>query len=929
MAKSGRSSWTTINERAVSFSKTWANAKDEESQYHDFIRDFLRVFEADNDVGQFQRKIKKHDGGLGKIDFYWKDKIAIEMKSRGKNLDAAVEQLRGYMECLPEGEEPPGLWMVSDFETIRILQRNVLQGQLASEEKWFSFKTANLKKHVRHFAALADHEWEHIRTDKESVNDRAAKKMTKLHDALEGYGYKGHDLQVFVARLLFCLFADDTGIFPQDTFYHYVKESQESGRDLSGGLAQLFQDLNQPEEQRNRNTYLLEDSAVNRSDFRYINGGLFSEGLKLASFDKKMRQTLLDCLDFDWSQISPAIFGSMFQGVMEDGARREIGAHYTSEENILKLINPLFMDGLRKEFAAAKASPTKTALASFHQKLSSLKFLDPACGCGNFLIIAYRELRRLEHEVIREEFRRSGDKDKRFLDLGEYIGVKVEQFAGIEILPWPCQLAKTGMWLMEHLMNVEASDEFGPSYVRIPLQEGAKIVEGNALRMDWEDVVPKNELSYILGNPPFVGARIMNAAQKAEITEVTETQAQYPLRYKNIADNLDYVAAWYFKAAKYIQGTETPVAFVSSNSICQGEQVAPIWDTLMNDYGAEIGFAHTTFKWSNEGRGQAAVHCVIVGFGCQGTIVRDKKIYQGSAYTKATNISPYLVDAPSVIVRPSKKPLCNVPEMKFGSQPRDGGHFVLTSEEREEILRQEPALKTVIRPYIGAEEFIHGLQRYCIWLLGVQAEIIKDSKILRQRIVAVKDFRLSSRAKTTNQYAKTPAIFDQITQPCGPYILVPRVSSEQRHYIPIGFVPKDVIASDATLIIPNACLYHFGVLTSSVHMAWVKVVCGRLKSDYRYSKEFVYNTFPWPEASDKQKAEIEKLAKGVLDMREKHPNMCLANLYDPILIVTTGLQKAHDALDRAVMKLYGYAKNLPESAIVADLMERYRELAKA
>jgi hypothetical protein len=590
---------------------------------------------------------------------------------------------------------------------------------------------------------------------------------------------------------------------------------------------------------------------------------------------------------------------------MGSGERRDCGAHYTSEDNILKLINPLFMDGLRKEFAGAKVSPTKKALANFHQKLSNLKFLDPACGCGNFLIIAYRELRRLEHEVIREELRMSMDSGKKLLNLGEHIGVKVEQFSGIEILPWPCQLAKTGMWLMDHLMNVEASDEFGPSYVRIPLQEGANIVEGNALAMDWEDVVPKGELSYILGNPPFGGARVMSPEQKEDM--------QYVFGDTKGFGNLDYVTAWYKKAADYIGGRKSiKAAFVSTNTITQGEQVALLWKPLL-ERGVYINFGIPTFKWTNEASGRAAVHCVIVGFGFEET---------------ESNINPYLIEAPNVFIERRTKPLCNVPELGIGNKPIDDGNYLFTDEEKAEFLGKEPKAKKWFRQWIGADEFINGYCRHFLFLKHCPPEELRKMPECMKRVEAVKKFRSRSKSGGTRKIANTPLRFHVENIPETPYIVVPEISSEHRRYIPIGFMPPDVLASNRVKIGAGASLYHFGILTSSVHMAWTRAVCGRLEMRYCYSVDIVYNNFPWPDVDAKQAAEIERLAEAVLDARAKHPDSSLADLYDPTSM-PINLIKAHNALDRAVMKLYGFDKDMSEVGVVAALMERYRELAGA
>lgn len=901
--------WEAIQGNAVAFSKRWKDARNEEAQGQSFTSDFFRVFGvADPEkVGDFEYKVPLDDGRTGYIDYLWKNRIAVEMKSAGKGLNKAYAQLKEYVFHLPE-DEMPELLMVCDFTTIVLHSRTT--------GKKISFKTKELRKHIKRFADIAGYETTRVYESQVEVNVKAAEKMAKLHDALQSHGYAGHDLEVYLVRLLFCMFAEDTGIFPQHAFLNYVENSKDDGSDLSERIGKLFEVLNMPDEVRAKRTLLSADLR----QFRYINGGLFKELLPSAEFDRNMRGILIDCSRFDWNKISPAIFGAMFQGVMDKEKRRELGAHYTSEENILKLINPLFMDELWREFERVKIDSNQ--LDRFHEKISRLKFLDPACGCGNFLLIAYRELRLLELEILKMKV----NTGQKFLDLSLLLKVGVEQFYGIELEDFPCQIAQAGMWLMDHLMNLRVADQFGQYYARLPLTRSAVIVHGNALCMAWESVVPQEELSFLLGNPPFVGARIMGESQKNEITEVVEKGDSIPLRYKNMADNLDYVAAWYFKAARYIQGSKIAVAFVSTNSICQGEQVAPLWDTLINDYGLEINFAYRTFKWGNEARGKAAVHCIIIGFGRSGVVTSEKRIFENDATTVASNISPYLIDAPSIIVRPQKKPLCDVPEMKFGSQPRDGGHFVLTPEERKEILTQEPALDAVIKPYIGAEEFLHNQERYCIWLLNAPVEIIKNSKILRDRIAAVRNFRLSSRAKTTNQYGKAPAIFAQIAHPDGHYLLVPGVSSENRQYIPIGFLDENSIASNAVHIVPDATLYHFGMLTSSVHNAWMRAVCGRLKSDYRYSKELAYNTFPWPDVSTKQKKNVEVAAQAILDERAKHKSMSLADLYDPVLIATTGLQKVHSALDRVVMKLYGFSAGKTEAAVVALLMARYQAI---
>lgn len=898
--------WERIQGNAVAFAQRWENAFNEEAQAQSFTTDFLKVFGVDDPekIGNFEYKVSLDEGRTGYIDYLWKKKLAIEMKSKGKDLNKAYTQLKEYVFHLPD-DDIPEMLMVCDFETIIIYSRTT--------GKKFSFKTKELRKHIKRFADIAGYETTRLYENQIEVNVKAAEKMAKLHDALKEYGYEGHALEVYLVRILFCLFAEDTGIFPDSSFANYIENSCEDGSDLSLRLAQLFEILNSSDTMRKKRKLL----SPTLLQFRYINGGLFEDVLPFADFNAKMRQTLLDCCSFDWNKISPAIFGAMFQGVMDKKQRRELGAHYTSEENILKLIRPLFLDDLWAEFERVKAIPAQ--LDAFHNKVASLKFLDPACGCGNFLIITYRELRLLELEILKMKI----NTGQRHLDISSMLKVNVCQFYGIEYEDFPCQIAQVGMWLMDHQMNLRVAEQFGQYYVRLPLTQSATIVHGNALRLNWEDIIPAGELSYILGNPPFMGARMMEqgGTQKREVEEIFGD-------IKNVQD-LDYVTCWYKKAAQFIQGTNTEVGFVSTNSICQGEQVPILWNILINDMHIHIKFAHQTFKWNNEAKGKAAVYCVIIGFSLSNP--KKKKLF--TYHTVQTepeerivdNINPYLLPGRNCFVTARKKPLCNVPEMKFGSQPRDGGFFVLSPEEREEILKKEPWLAKVIRPYIGAEEFINGKERYCIWLHNEPFEIIKNSKILKDRIAAVEKFRMDSKAKTTNGYAKAPALFAQIAHTYEDYIIIPRVSSENRRYIPIGFLDKNSIASDAVQIIPNATLYHFGVLTSNVHMAWMRTVAGRLEMRYRYSKDLVYNNFPWPEANKKQIAAIEAAAQAVLDERAKYPDESLADLYDPTLMKVSGLQAVHAKLDRAVCAAYGGKWN-SEAECVADLMKRYQLL---
>ena len=890
--------WESIQGNAIAFVTRWKDASNEEAQAQSFTTDFLKVFGIDDPekTGDFEYKVSLDEGRTGYIDYLWKKKLAIEMKSRGKDLNKAYTQLKEYVFHLPD-EDMPDMLMVCDFATI------VLHSRTTGEK--FSFKTKDLRKHIKRFADIAGYETTRIYENQIDVNVKAAEKMARLHDALKEYGYEGHCLEVYLVRILFCLFADDTGIFPDSSFANYIENSREDGSDLSSRLAQLFEILNCSDVIRAKRKLL----TPTLLQFRYINGGLFAQSLPFADFNAKMRQTLLDCCAFDWNKISPAIFGAMFQGVMDKKQRRELGAHYTSEENILKLINPLFMDALWREFDRVKAVPAR--LDAFHHKIASLKFLDPACGCGNFLIITYRELRLLELEILKMKT----NTGQRHLDISTMLKVSVEQFYGIEYEDFPCQIAQVGMWLMDHQMNLRVADMFGMYYARLPLTQSATIVHANALRMDWEDVVPAKELSYILGNPPFVGARIMSAEQKDDLLHVFEDT-------KN-AGNLDYVCCWYKKAVEIMQkNRRISTALVSTNSIAQGEQVAILWNPFF-DKGIHIHFAYRTFKWSNEAKGKAAVHCVIVGFGMQKQT--DNFIVNNDTRHKAENINGYLIDASNICIESRKKPLCAVPEIGIGNKPIDGGYYLFTEAEKNEFVKKEPLSEKYFRKWLGSEEFINGKVRYCLWLGDCPPSELKSMPECLKRVEAVKKYRLASKSAPTRKLADKPRRFHVENMPTSEYIVIPEVSSENRYYIPIGFLHPDILSSNLVKIIPNATLYHFGILTSSVHMAWMRAVAGRLEMRYRYSKDIVYNNFPWPEANDKQKATIEPLAQAVLDARALFPESSLADLYDP-LTMPPELLKAHQKLDRAVMKLYGFKANMAEAEVVAKLFERYQRL---
>jgi len=898
-----------IRHRACEFVLNWkdkASKAREEADAQEFQIDFLNIFGVPrNKIAIFEHKVKLLDGSSGYIDLLWKGYILIEMKSPGKDLQKAYEQSKRYAQALPDAELPKVI-LICDFYTFHYYN-------LEKDGEFIAFTLEDLAENIGLFSFLAGYkEIEYKKAD--AVNIEAAEKMGRLHDTLKEIGYAGHRLEVYLVRLLFCLFADDTGIFEHDHFIKYIlRRTNQDGSDLALHIQKIFEVLNTPKSERLK----ILDEELNQ--FPYVNGGLFAEHIPIAAFNSSMRENLIECCELDWALISPAIFGAMFQSVMNKEERHALGAHYTSEENILKLIHPLFLDGLWEKFEKMKklgSRPKTSQLNAFHNYISNLKFLDPACGCGNFLVVAYRELRLLELAII-EELKSS---EQQVLDVGEYIKVNVNQFYGIELEEFPSQIAQTAMWLMDHQMNRLVAKRFGQYFVRIPLKEAANIVRGNALTMDWEAIVPKTELSYILGNPPFLGSRIMSREQKDEMKVIFKGQ-------KQIGD-LDYVCAWYKKTQVHIQGTDIRCAFVSTNSICQGLQVPVLWKELF-EKGIHINFAHQTFKWSNEARGKAAVYCIIVGFSLQENAKKTLFIYEDikgePKAIRAKQINAYLMDSENIFIERMQEAICDVPKMCFGNMPADGGHLIIEENEVEEFIRKEPQAKKFIRKFLGAEEFINNKKRYCLWLVEAKPEELKTCPLIMERIAKCKAVR---EASSRPYLADTPSLFAQITQPEGvPYLLIPANSSERRKYIPIGFLDSSFIASNASLIIPNATLYHFGILTSRMHMAWMRATAGRLKNDYRYSKDVVYNNFPFPNASEARQEAIAEKAKAILDARYLYPESSLADLYDP-LTMPKELVKAHKELDLAVDRLYHKAPFKDDAERVSFLFELYKEMVK-
>jgi hypothetical protein len=895
-------SWNEIRDRAVAFSKEWKDESSEDAEAKSFWDDFFHVFGITRRrVASFETPVTKSDGKGGFIDLLWKGVLLVEHKSRGKDLDRAFHQATDYFHGLKERDLPRYV-LVSDFARFRLYDLDT------SETHEFPLK--EFHKHIRLFGFIAGYQTRSF-GQQDPVNIQAAEKLGKLHDLLKAVGYEGHALELLLVRLLFCLFAEDNAIFERQQFREWIEQRiAEDGSDFGPMLAQLFQVLNTEPEKRPKN--LDEQLAA----FRYINGKLFEEALPLASFDRKMREMLLDCSGLDWSRISPAIFGALFQSIMDEKARRNLGAHYTSETNILKALQPLFLDALRAEFERVRRDTNR--LMAFHEKLGKLRILDPACGCGNFLVIAYRELRLLELDILRELFKanRTGQ-----LDVSRIVFVDVDQFYGIEIEEFPAQIAQVALWMTDHQMNLKVSEEFGQYFARLPLKKAPNIVHDNALRIDWRSVVAPEQLSYIVGNPPFVGAKLMDDTQRMEVARV--------FNHTKNAGLLDYVACWYRKAAEVLADNPAiRTAFVSTNSITQGEQAGVLWPDLFK-LGIKLRFAHRTFAWSSEARGKAAVHCVIIGFGLQEASEKWLYDYETpksvSHAVQATNINPYLVDGPDVILVNRSKPLCNVPEMGIGNKPIDGGHYLFTPEEKAEFLVREPKAKKWFRRWMGATEFLNGYERWYLWLGGCPPDELRRLPEVMKRVEAVRRFRLDSPSEPTRRLSKTPLHFHVENIPDRAYLLIPRHSSETRAFIPMGFISPKTLCGDANLMIRDANLFMFGVMQSTMHMAWVRSVCGRLKSDYRYSAGIVYNNFPWPEPTDKQRTAIERAAQGVLDARAKFPESSLADLYDP-LAMPPPLVNAHQTLDHAVDVAYGKPNFQSEAERVAFLFGLYEKL---
>ena len=908
-----RLSWNEISARAGKFSDKWKDAHYEKGETQSFYNAFFDVFGiSGRGFFHYEYRVKKIDNQIGYIDLIWLGKLLVEQKSAGGDLKKALKQAADYCINLKEFEQPHHL-LASDFQNFILFDLD--------EGKETSFKLADLHEHVEAFSFILGIKKRTFR-DQATVNIKASELMGDIHDELKDAGYRGHDLEQFLVRLVFCLFADNTGIFETNIFLEYLEQrTSEDGSDLGAKLSQFFQVLNTPEDERQDNL----DESLNQ--FPYVNGDLFRDQLSIPSFNAAMRKRLIAACEFNWSRVSPAIFGSLFQSVMESQKRRAEGAHYTSEKNILKVIEPLFMDELRKEFERIKKRKTnrKKELRAFQERLGKLTFFDPACGCGNFLIIAYRELRRLELEVLKAIYPTS----QRELDVDFLSKIDVDQFYGIEFSEFPCRIAETALWMMDHIMNNELSLVFGQFFARIPLKKSPHILHADALETDWNTHIPAAQCDYVFGNPPFGGSKYQAKEQRTQIRRIAALGGS--------GGSLDYVAGWFLKAGEYVQKSRTQIAFVATNSLTQGEQVGMLWPLLFDRYKLKTAFAHRTFSWQSEARGKAHVHVVIIGLTRHDMEQKEKRLFSypdikgDPDETRHKALSPYLFDASQLanqhlVVREEARPINGLPQMIIGSQPIDGGHYIFTEEQKENFLEIEPQAKKFLHPYIGSREHLQGGDR---WILALQDASPNELRILpevRNRISAVRKFRETSKRQSTLRLAETPTLYQVNSIPDKPFLLVPRISSERRDYVPIGWLKPPTIPSDAACFVPNASLDSFGILTSAMHMAWMRCVGGRLESRYRYSIGVVYNTFPMPKMTERQKEAIGKKAQVVLDARAAHKNSNLADLYDRDLMLPN-LRKAHSDLDRAVDRLYRRTPFNSERERVEHLFTLYEQMA--
>jgi len=921
---------TEKKKAAKAFAEYWKDRGDEKSDSQSFwlalVRDVLGVSEPEKFI-LFEERVKLDhtsfiDGHIPSTH------VLIEQKKKGLNLRSPIRQSDGtllnpfqqaqrYSAALPYSQRPR--WIITcNFEEFLIYDMEKPTGEPES------ILLKDLGKEYYRLQFLVEEKSELLHRE-EQISIQAGELVGKLYDAiLKQYIHPDdktslHSLNILCVRLVFCLYAEDSGIFGEHLkFHNYIKSF--APKDVRRALIELFRVLDTKVE--DRDPYMDEVLA----SFPYVNGGLFAdENIEIPNFTQEIVDLLLHKAseDFDWSQISPTIFGAVFESTLNPETRRSGGMHYTSIENIHKVIDPLFLDELREEFDEIKALKVpkirRDKAEAFRVKLSKLTFFDPACGSGNFLTETFISLRRLENQAL--ELITGG---QMLLDLGDIIKVSIGQFYGIEINDFAVTVAKTALWIAESQMMKETEEIMNTNLDFLPLKSYANIAEGNALRTDWETVVPKDKLDYIMGNPPFVGYSLQSEDQKKDILSIYIDEKGKP--YKT-AGKIDYVSGWYFKAAALMEGTRIRTAFVSTNSITQGEQVAGVWKPLCDRFNIHIDFAHRTFRWDSEASIKAHVHCVIVGFSAAPNY-KQKQLYSSERFQLVDNINFYLIEAPTVFVESRNKPICDIPSMTTGNRPADGGNLIIENDDINAFLKKEPNAQKYIKKLIGSEEFINNKKRWCLWLVDANpAELLKMPEVMK-RIELCRQDRLNG-APDRQKLAETPTLFRETKNP-NTFVVVPAVSSERRKYVPIGFLDSNTIPTNLVTIIPNASLYHFGVLTSNVHMAWMRAVCGRLKSDYRYSKDIVYNNFPWCNPTAEQKAKIEQTAQAILDARAEYPDSSFADMYGEQMYMFPKLLQAHRENDRAVMQAYGFPvrNDFTESMCVAELMKQYQKLVK-
>ncbi|MES2097293.1 MAG: DNA methyltransferase [Pseudomonadota bacterium] len=920
-----RLGWDEIKRRARAFSEDWKLAHYEKGETQSFYNDFFDIFGVKRRrVATYEQRVKLLNNKSGFMDLFWPRTLLIEQKSHRLDLNKAGVQAFDYIDGLPPAEQPRYV-LTCDFQTWRLLDLDKGGDPL-------TFKLADLHKHVEAFAFILGRQ----RTfeTQATVTIKAAELMGRLHDALEESNYKGHDLEQLLVRLLFCLFSDDTGIFqPKDIFLELLQnDTREDGSDTGRILMELFDILDTPEDQRQSGL------SGELNAFPYINGDLFKSRLRTPVFDVKMRTLLLDAARHDWSGVSPAIFGSLFQSVMDAKERRAKGAHYTSEANIMKVIGPLFLDDLRAELdkLIQRRTGRDAALIEFQHKLSRLTFLDPACGCGNFLVIAYRELRRLELACLTALY------PDQQIEASLLSRVTVDQFYGIEIEEFPARIAEVAMWMADHLANNELNEAFRTNYARIPLKDSAHILNADALDTDWAGLINPEKLHYIMGNPPFIGAKFQTPEQRAQVRAIAGLGGS--------GGTLDFVAAWFIKAGQFVAANHRiRIAFVSTNSISQGEQVAQLWPILFDRFHLEIAFAHRTFSWGSEARGAAHVHVVVIGLTHRDNEPGEKRLFsypdirREPIESRHDALTAYLFDARGVtnrhlVVASAASPINGSPKLITGSKPVDGGYLILNPNERRDLAGSEPGILDLVRPFIGSDEYINSGERWILALQNAAPERVKQSQFARTRLELVREFReglIAPKGKpdgprptpgsSTSQLSSSPAGFHVTVIPEKPFLVIPQVSSERRTYAPIGWLVPPTIPSDKLRLLVDATLWDFAVLTSTMHMAWMRAITGRMKSDYMYSVGVVYNTFPWPDTTPAQQGNVEKLAQAVLDARTAHPTSSLADLYDPDTM-PGDLRRAHHALDLAVDKLYRAAPFASDRDRVEHLFGRYEAL---